>query len=99
MVKKIHINQHVIKHNRKHGVDLPPCTIKEGSKNRYAREVVVNGPSKLVYSPDNPLSCGAVLWIETDSPVELLGEVTYAEVRQAMKDSREGEAICKSMDI
>jgi hypothetical protein len=27
-----------------------------------------------MYSPDKPLSCGAHVWIETDSEVEILGE-------------------------
>jgi len=27
--------------------------------------------SKLVYSPDKPLSCGAKVWIETDSEITI----------------------------
>lgn len=44
-------------------------TIKQGRKNTYAHEVEVLGPSKVVYSPDCPLSCGARVWVETESPV------------------------------
>ena len=84
MKSRIHINQHVLRHNRKHNTDFPPCTIKQGSKNRYAREVIINGPSKLVYAKDDPLSCGAVLWIETESSIDLIDETDYLTIKTAM---------------
>jgi hypothetical protein len=34
--------------------------------------VRIKGPSRVVYSPDKPLSCGAHVWIETESEVEIL---------------------------
>ena len=34
-------------------------------------EVIIDGPSKVIYSPDKPLSCGARVWIETRSEVTL----------------------------
>jgi hypothetical protein len=68
----IHVNQHVIKANRKNGTDDPTLTVKTYKDNRYAREVTIHGPSKVVYSPDKPLSCGAQVWIETESEVEIL---------------------------
>ena len=67
----IHVNQHVIKSNAKTGAREPTLTVKTYKENRYAHEVQINGPSKVVYSPDNPLSCGAKVWIETQSEVEL----------------------------
>jgi hypothetical protein len=39
-------------------------------------EVVIHGPSRMVYRPTEPLKCGAKLWIETDSDVELINEET-----------------------
>ena len=65
----IHVNQHVIKSNRKNNVNNPVLTIKTYKENRYAHEVELLGPSKVVYSPDKPLSCGAHVWIETQSEV------------------------------
>jgi hypothetical protein len=65
----IHVNQHVIKSNRKDGVLDPVLTVKTYKDNRYAHEVEILGPSKVVYSPDKPLSCGAHVWIETTSEV------------------------------
>ena len=35
-------------------------------------EVEIKGPSKVVYSPDKPLSCGAKVWIETQAEVVVL---------------------------
>jgi hypothetical protein len=32
--------------------------------------VTINGPSRVVYRPDTPLSCGARLWVETEADVE-----------------------------
>lgn len=65
----IHVNQHVIKANRKTGAVDPVLTVKTYKTNTYAHEVSINGPSKVVYSPDKPLSCGAHVWIETQSEV------------------------------
>lgn len=67
MKAQIHVNQHNIKHNASHIDKLPVLTIKTYKDNRYANEVTINGPSKIVYSPDKPLPCGARVWIETDS--------------------------------
>lgn len=67
----IHVNQHHIKHNRKTGENLPVLTVKTYKDNRYAHSVIINGKSKVVYSPDKPLSCGAHVWIETYDNVEI----------------------------
>lgn len=68
----VHVNQHVIKSNRKNGVQEPVLTVKTYKDNRYAHEVLIKGDSKIVYSPDKPLSCGAHVWIETMAEVEVL---------------------------
>lgn len=65
----IHVNQHVIKSNAKNGENNPTLTVKTYKENRYAHEVEINGPSRVVYSPDKPLSCGAKVWIETEAEV------------------------------
>ena len=70
MKKIIHINQHVIRSNSKTGERKPVITVKTYKDNNYAREVYVDGPCKIVYSPDKPLSCGAKVWIETQAEVE-----------------------------
>ena len=67
----IHVNQHVIKANKKTDDKQPVLTVKTYKDNTYANEVVVHGPSRIVYSPDKPLSCGAHVWLETESAVEV----------------------------
>lgn len=68
----VHVNQHVIKSNRKTGANEPVLTVKTYKANRYAHQVEIKGPSKIVYSPDKPLSCGAHVWIETQAEVEVI---------------------------
>lgn len=65
----IHVNQHEIKANNKSGERNPVLTVKTYKSNTYAHEVEILGPSKVVYSPDKPLSCGARVWIETQAEV------------------------------
>ena len=72
MKKRIHVNQHNIRRNRKEGTNDPVITCKTYKSNEYGHEVEIQGPSRLVYSPEKPLSCGAVLWIETDSDVVVI---------------------------
>jgi hypothetical protein len=69
----IHVNQHVIRSNTKNAERKPTLTVKQGRTNTYAQEVVIDGPSKVVYRPDKPLKCGARVWIETTAPVTLVG--------------------------
>ena len=68
----IHVNQHVVKSNRKNGIEDPVLTVKTYKENRYAHEVDIKGDSKVVYSPDKPLSCGAHVWIETQGEVTVI---------------------------
>ena len=71
MKKRIHINQHKIRSNKKNNTNEPVITVKTSKSNDYAHEVQIQGPSKVIYSPDKPLSCGARVWIETDEKVVL----------------------------
>lgn len=80
-VTRVHVNQAIIRRNHKTGGDEPVLTVKNGTSNRYAHEVEIMGPSRLVYagagSARKPLSCGARVWIETDAEVRLFGEVSH----------------------
>jgi hypothetical protein len=71
MKKKIHINQHIIRSNKKLDKNDPVITIKTSKTNTYAKEIEILGRSKVIYSPDKPLSCGAKVWIETEADVVL----------------------------
>jgi len=68
----IHVNQHMIRANNKHGTNDPVLTVKTYKSNTYAHEVNIKGESKVVYSPQKPLSCGAYVWIETHAEVEIV---------------------------
>lgn len=66
----IHVNQSVIRANKKNGVQNPVLTVKTYKENIYAQEVEIldqsgNVIAKIIYSPDKPLSCGARVWVET----------------------------------
>ena len=74
MITRIHVNQHVIRANQKTGARAPALTVKQGKSNRYASSVVIHGPSRVVYAPDRPLSCGARCWVETEAEVSLDSE-------------------------
>tara|TARA_R100000322_G_scaffold159421_1_gene120367 strand:- start:383 stop:628 length:246 start_codon:yes stop_codon:yes gene_type:complete len=68
----IHVNQHNIRANNK-GANKPVLTVKNYKQNIKCNEVkFTNG--RVVYSPDKPLSCGAKVWIQTEDPVEIVGD-------------------------
>ena len=69
MKKRIHINQHVIRANKKNGTNDPAITVKTYKRNTYAHRVEIGGASTVVYSPDKPLNCGARVWVEADDTV------------------------------
>ena len=72
--KYIHVNQHVIRANKKHGTNDPVITIKQGSKNTYCHEVDIKGPSTVIYGwgGEKLLPCGARVVIETESDIEIV---------------------------
>jgi hypothetical protein len=70
----IHVNQHNIKAN-KDGLNRPVLSCKTYKTNTYAHEAIIYGQdglpaAKIIYSAENPLSCGAKVWIETYGIVE-----------------------------
>ena len=82
MLKRIHVNQHNIRKNAKEGTDLPCITVKTYKSNEYGHEVFINGPSRVVSRPDTPLSCGAKVWIETRSDVEVTVRTETQQARE-----------------
>ena len=78
----VHVNQHIIKANRAKHENSPVLTVKTYKSNHYAHTVELTGPSRVMYRPDSPLSCGAHVWIETEADVTLFGE-------------KHAEALCK----
>lgn len=68
--------------NAKDGGNRPVYTIKQGGRTRYAREVEISGPCRMVYD-GSQLRCGARAWIETDAELRLIDEMTFGEARVA----------------
>jgi hypothetical protein len=71
MKKRIHVNQFKIKSNAKHNKNEPVITIKTYKDNTYVHEVELLGSSRVIYSPNKPLDCGAKVWIETDAEISI----------------------------
>src|SRR5579872_6992401 len=71
----IHVNRGTIASNAKHGTSKPAVRFQKGryGKATYAHEVSIEGPSRVIYSPHEPLlPCGARLVIATESPVKVI---------------------------
>lgn len=78
-IKRIHVNQHNIRANRKNELEapgkfdaLPEITVKTSKGNIKGMVAEIDGPSKVVsvYADGcNQLSCGARVWIETHAEV------------------------------
>ena len=79
MKRVIHINQHKIKSNAKTGEREPVITCKTYKSNTYCHEVVINEHTRVIYSPDKPLPCGAKVWIETTEEVECYEKVGHKD--------------------
>lgn len=71
-LKRIHVNQHIIKSNKKNDEVEPTFTIKFGGDVYRGNQVDIRGLSHVVYRPRRPLSCGAHCWIETRAEVAVL---------------------------
>lgn len=81
MKKRIHVNQHNIRANGKDGGDRPVITAKTYKSNSYGHELVIYDDSgkevaRLIYSPEDPLSCGAKVWLESTNKVVVVNNVT-----------------------
>jgi hypothetical protein len=79
----IHVNQHVIRKNKKEGDHKPVITVKAGRygrKNTYGHraDIVVSGRvvASVVQAGGDikPLPCGAICWVETVEDVDVKTE-------------------------
>jgi len=76
MKKFIHVNQHVIRSNKKNGNVEHPISVKTYKGNTYSSCVkILDKDSNVVaivkYSPNKPLDCGTHVWIETENEVQI----------------------------
>lgn len=70
-IKRIHVNQHIIKANKKNGANDPVLTIKTTSDNIKANHIMIGENVRLCYAPESPLACGATIWIETTEEIQI----------------------------
>jgi hypothetical protein len=70
-IKRIHVNQHIIKANKKNGTNDPVLTIKTTSDNIKANHIMIGENVRLCYAPESPLACGATIWIETTEEIHI----------------------------
>lgn len=74
MKRVIHVNQHIIRANKKAlpGEEEKPLTMKSYKDNIRANEIILQDDrgkevARVVYRPNKPLSCGAHVWIEVEN--------------------------------
>lgn len=68
-IKRIHVNQHMIRRNKATGERNNVITVQWRNKSYPVEKVQIKGPAEAIYSPDKPLSCGARVWVETRGEV------------------------------
>lgn len=91
----IHVNQFMIRRNKKTGEKKPVITVKNYKENKYAHELIIKGPCKLIYKPEAPLSCGAHVWIETESEVVIIGESINSKELFSFEENNKNECEIK----
>lgn len=70
-LSRIHVNKHVVASNRVHGRNDPPISVKTRGENIRCHGVEILGPAVVMHVPNDPLACGAKIWIETESPLKI----------------------------
>ena len=66
------VNRITIGMNTKEKTNKPPIVVKQGKHSHKCHELDINGPCRVVYSPDKTGPCGARVWIETRANVPLV---------------------------
>lgn len=68
----INVNPQVIKTNTDNGTNDPPLRMRQGRDGAHpvhAYSLEIDGPCRIIHAPQEPIPCGARVWIETYSPV------------------------------
>jgi hypothetical protein len=72
IIKRIHVNQHNLKWNLSHDDKRPPISVITYKGTTHCDKVHILGMSDVIHQPTNPLSCGAKVWMETNSTVKVV---------------------------
>lgn len=68
-IKRIHVNQHIIRRNKATGERNNVITVQWRNKSYPVETLEIKGQANAIYSPEKPLSCGAHVWVETRAEV------------------------------
>jgi hypothetical protein len=71
----IHVNKPQIDRNRKQGTQDPVITIRQGDRTSRCHVAEIKGACRVVYQPDRPLACGAIVWIEVDPNIRVVSKL------------------------
>jgi hypothetical protein len=71
----IHVNKPQIDRNRKQKTEEPVITVRQGDRTSRGHLVEVQGSCKVVYQPNNPLPCGALVWIEVNPDIRVVSQL------------------------
>jgi len=71
MKNLVFIDRDIILSNNKDNKNNPVCKVIVNDSVRYCMQVIIHGPSRMLYDPTLPENR---IWIETDSDIEMIGE-------------------------
>jgi hypothetical protein len=76
VLKRIHVNRHIVRSNSKNNLNEPVLTVKTSKSNNLAHKVEILGDTgevvaTVIYRPEKPMDCGATVWIETKNEIRL----------------------------
>jgi hypothetical protein len=72
LIKRIHVDRHVLARNKKHNENERAITVQTSKGPLKGHRVIIYGTSDVIQNEEQPLSCGARVWVETKSEVEVL---------------------------
>jgi hypothetical protein len=70
----IHVNKPQINRNRKQGTQDPVITVRSGDRISRCHVVEIQGACRVIYQPDRPLACGAIVWIEVPPKIRVVSK-------------------------
>lgn len=78
---RLYVNKRNLKLNSQDGLERPLWMVETDNKLSYAKEVNIIGPSKLVFNGKKLNGNGPLTWLETEGPIELIGEMTEEHMK------------------
>lgn len=79
---KVCVNGHVIRSNKKNQKNEPVLRVQKGSRIDYCHEYEITGKCRVIYRPNNPLNCGAQVWVEIE-PSAIVMPYIFANLEKA----------------